>query len=169
MAWIICAAKNNLHRNHKRSGFISAVMLCLLSKGNTVWPNCFFPESPESIHQKMALVNFSLHTLKSKKQNSVCVSLCFCTSLSWAPQGEQEAPSTSTHCAWPSLCTTKKGSFALLCCAPAHCWNLQGLFGVRRGLLKLFMPTCCRRALRGKVYLLLLNEPKPETVSWKFT
>lgn len=118
MAWIICAAKNNLHRNHKRSGFISAVMLCLLSKGNTVWPNCFFPESPESIHQKMALVNFSLHTLKSKKQNSKC--LCFVVFLYITVLGSSGGARSTQH--QHPLCMTqplhhqkRQLCFALLC------------------------------------------------------
>lgn len=82
-----------------------------------------FPWKP---HSKMALVKFSLHTLKEKEQVFVfhCVSVHHCPGLL---RGSKEQPEP-----WP---TVHNPAFAPpkrhLCCGPAHCWNLRDSFGSR--------------------------------------
>lgn len=112
MAWNICAAKNDLHRKHKRSEFFDAVMLCSLSKGILALPNCFLPESPKSTHLKTALVKFSLHTLKEKQQVFVfhCVSVHPCPGLLRGSK-EQPAPTVQN----PALAPQKKAALLWSC------------------------------------------------------
>lgn len=128
-------------------------MLCLFRKGIIAWPICFFLK-PLKYSLKMALVKFSLHTLKEMQQVFVlhCVSVHHCPEL---PK-EQPAPPPTLHN--PGRAPPKRQ----LCCGPASAGLLQGLFWIRTGLLKWFIPTCCRRALSGKGYQLLLDETKPK-------